>query len=57
MEVQNILEMSGFTIYRFNGKKCLSPVKNQYNMKNCENLIAIKDINRFQERTGYRIDQ
>jgi FkbM family methyltransferase len=56
MEVQNILEMSGFTIYRFNGKKCLSAVKDQYNLKNCENLIAIKNINRFQERTGYRLD-
>jgi len=56
MDVQRILEMSGFTIYRFNGKKCLSPVKEQYNLKNCENLIAIKDTNRFCDRTGYKID-
>jgi FkbM family methyltransferase len=56
MDVQRILEMSGFTIYRFNGKKCLSPVKEQYNLKNCENLIAIKDASRFCDRTGYKID-
>jgi FkbM family methyltransferase len=57
MDIQRVLELSGFTIYRFSGKKCLSPVKEQYNLKNCENLIAIKDFNRFQERTGYRLDE
>jgi hypothetical protein len=57
MDIQRVLELSGFTIYRFSGQKCLSPVKEQYNLKNCENLIAIKDFNRFQERTGYRLDE
>jgi hypothetical protein len=55
MKVQSILEVSEFSIYRFTGRKCLSAVKDQYNLENCENLITIRDVSRFCERTGCRL--
>ena len=55
MGAQNLLEESGFTVYWFNRKNRLSAVRDNFNLKSCENLFSVKDVDRFSARTGYKL--
>ena len=54
-DILALLIDSGFRTYRFSDISCLTEVNKEYISKDCENMLAIRDINDFVNRTGFRI--
>ena len=50
-DIKNFLVDQGFQIFSFNSNGGVSPIKIDYQPKN-EDLLAIKDLNDFTERTS-----
>ena len=49
------LERAGFSIYRLSESNCVERVRQDHSAQICENLIAVRDIADFIERTKFRI--
>jgi len=56
-EVQSFFEKMGFGIFKLVGGKHLVPVQRRHISKECENLLALKNVDEFIKRTGYKIEE
>ena len=54
-DVISLLENSGFRLFRLSASDAIVPVDSSYSSSYCENLIAVRNLEAFQERTGFRI--
>lgn len=54
-DVLGFLSGLGFNCYRFEDKDRLTPLNKNYISVSCENILAIKDINSFIQRTNYKL--
>jgi FkbM family methyltransferase len=54
-DVVTLLSGQGFSCYRFTDLYTLVAVANDYTSANCENLIAVKDIHSFIQRTNFKV--
>jgi FkbM family methyltransferase len=55
VDVLGLLKSQGFSCYRFTDLYSLAEVKHDYVSKDCENIIAVKDINSFIQRTNFKL--
>jgi len=56
-EIFDYLIAVDFKIYKFIGKREIIQIDSNYLSNECENLLAIKDIDEFFERTNYSINK
>ena len=54
-DVISLLENSGFRLFRLAASDAIVPVDSNYSSSYCENLIAVRNLEAFRERTGFRI--
>ena len=54
-DVLTLLSSQGFSCYRFTDLYSLEAVSNEYVSQDCENMIAVKDINSFIQRTNFKL--
>ena len=55
-DVTKLLVAKGFTILRVIGNESIVPVKMDHNSTACENLIAVRVLEDFLERTQFRLE-
>ena len=53
-DVIGLLQDSGFTMLRLTDDGAVAPICSQYSSVHCENLIAVRNLKTFLERTGFR---
>jgi hypothetical protein len=54
-DILRLLSESGFQTFKMHGNNEIVPVTTDYISVQCENLIALKDPQKFLARTGFRI--
>lgn len=53
-DVIGLLQDSGFTIFRLTDDGAVAPIHSHYSSAHCENLIAVRNLEAFLQRTGFR---
>ena len=56
-DVLQYLSAQGFKCFRFTDLYSLVSVSNDYVSRDCENIIAIKDVDAFTQRTNFKIER
>jgi FkbM family methyltransferase len=55
-ELLDILVQAGFKLFRIVQPGCLAPISTSFESEHFENLVALRDLPAFQQRSGWRTD-